>query len=252
MRAGGIACALIVLCGCSSSVPPPPGVPVPFTIVSTSGLLAGGMGVIADSSVQGLSGLLQGVSDRNQAICQERSPSCWSSAGFPAGSAAFGVEVYQGCNPANLAGAYLSGSSLAFDVRVEERACSGDMLAEPTFELVAISMADLPPALMRVHVYYEGLESSKSTLLDLRAPVPDAPPVATRVVEVERARLLAAGVGPPSGYIIELAARRFASGPNACAPPTAADSQLGYVIVFDGVDGEFDYSAGTVVHCPAS
>ena len=253
MRAAFVLVMLALLCSCASSVPPPPGSPVRFTVVDTQGLPANGLAVIADSSVEGLIGLTTGFSKRNQLLCTYPTEDCWSSARFPAGSAAFALVVYQGCRASDLIGAYLSGSSLNFAVDVRQNTCApgAGAIAEPWFDLVAISISDLPSALIRVHVYYAGAESPESTLVDLRTPLTSPPSISTRQAEVQQAIVAASG-GSAGGVVTEVAARRFTTGPITCASPQPADSQPGYVIGFGGADGEFDYAGGEAVHCPAT
>jgi len=236
-----------------STAPPPQGQRVPFQVVSQEGPGAQ-LDIVADTTIDGLRGLVY-ASGYYGAICLTYpESSCWSGVDFPHDSVAIALRVYQGCDSAALDGAYLSGSSLALDVVIGSNQCApgAGTVAAPHYSLVSIARKDLPAKLIRVSVDYGGSWSAHKGLIDLRQPASAAPAIDSRVTDVRNAVALADAATRASGtfgaQLRELAARRFPAGPLACAG--AQGDVSGYVIAFRGVPGEYAYAAGKLLYCP--
>jgi hypothetical protein len=234
-----------------STAAPPPGQPVPFKVVSQEGPRAQ-LDIVADTTIDGLRGLVY-ASGYYGALCLTYpESSCWSGVDFPHDSVAIALRMYQGCDSAALVGAYLSGSSLALDVVIGSNQCApgAGMVAAPHYSLVSIAGKDLPAKLLRVSVDYGGSWSADSGLIDLRQPTAAPPAIDSRVTELRNAVTLAgkAAGGSVGAQLRELAASRFPTGPLTCS--SAAGEVDGYLMAFTGVPGEYAYAAGQLLYCP--
>jgi hypothetical protein len=246
----------LVMSGCFSTTPAPPGESIPFQVVAKVGPTTA-IDVVADTTLDGLRGLLFGL--QSGAGCLDSLPpkdQCWSEvAGFPTDLVAIALEVYQGCRAADLTGAYLSGDRLIFEVAIGSNECApgAGAVAAPHFWLVAVSDKDLPPALVTITVDHAGSRSADRALADLRPPIVAPPPVPVRAAQVRQAVTLAgAHAQSDLSAVTEVAARRFAAGQTSCDATVEGGGaeQPGYVLAFLAVPGEYDYTGGRLIQCP--